>query len=127
MAERGRLLERVESWKVNTARELMEDCVARGHQLVRTHPDSELVASLAEQVSGYLEGKFEPDDPFQAVATGTYVVARAAGSVASTDDPAAHNSEFDAERRRQSLWLVDRLGLETAERPSESRRSSRSS
>jgi hypothetical protein len=114
VAERGRLLERVEGWNLDTARELMEDCVARGHELARAHPDSELLAGLAEQAPGYLDGTFEPDDAFQAVATGTYVVARAAGSAASTDDPVAHEAGFDAERRRQSLWLADRLGLEAA-------------
>ena len=56
-----------------------------------------------------LDGTFEPDDPYQAVATGTYVVARAAGSAASTDEPAAHEAGFAAERRRQSLWLAERL------------------
>jgi hypothetical protein len=111
VAERGSLVERVAGWSLTTARELMENCVERGRGLAREQPNSELLAGLAEQAPGYLDGTFEPDDPFQAVATGTYVVARAAGSAASTEDPEAHGAAFDAERRRQSLWLAERLGL----------------
>lgn len=111
VAERGRLVERVEGWTLETARELMQDCVQRARQLAEEHPRSETLAGLADQAPGYLDGRFEPDDPFQAVATGTYVVSRAAGAAASMDDPATHEAGFSAERTRQSLWLAERLGL----------------
>lgn len=111
VAERGRLVERVDGWNLTTARELMEHCVARGEELASEHPDSPVVRDLAEQAPGYVDGTFEPDDPFQATATGTYVVARAAGAAESMEDRAAHDAAFDAERRRQSLWLAERLGL----------------
>lgn len=111
VAERGRLVDRVDGWNLAAARELMEHCVARGRELASEHPDSEVVSDLAEQASGYLDGTFEPDDPFQATATGTYVVARAAGAAESMADASAHDAGFDAERRRQSLWLAERLGL----------------
>lgn len=111
VAERGRLVERVERWNADVARELMEYCVARARELAAEHPASGHVGALAEQAAGYLDGTFEPDDPFQAAATGTYVVARAAGAAVSMDDASAHETGFAAERRRQSVWLAERLGL----------------
>jgi hypothetical protein len=111
VAERGRLVERVDEWSAGLARELMEHCAARARELVNEHGGSQLLVDLAEQASGYLDGTYEPDDPFQAAATGTYVVARAAGAAESMDDGSAHDVGFAAERRRQSLWLAERLRL----------------
>jgi hypothetical protein len=111
LAERGRLAARVQEWNADTAREFMEHCVKRGRELASEHPGSELLEGFAEQAAGYLDGTFEPDDPFQAAATGSYVVARAVGAAASMEDADAHEAGFDTERRRQSLWLAERLGL----------------
>jgi hypothetical protein len=111
VAERGRLVERIDDWTADLARELMEHCVARARELASEHPESVHVDELARQAAGYLDGTFEPDDPFQAAATGTYVVARAAGAAVSMDDPSAHETGFAEERRRQSVWLAGRLGL----------------
>ena len=111
VAERGRLVERIGGWNVDAARELMEHAAGRAQELAAEHPGSGILGELAEQASGYLDGTFEPDDPFQATATGTYVVARAAGAAESMDDPSGHDAGFAAERRRQSIWLAERLGL----------------
>jgi hypothetical protein len=110
-ARRGRLLERVDGWSPAVARELMENCIERGRQLAREHPESELVAGLAEHAEKFVQGPADSEEAFHAVATGSYVVARAAGGRASMEDPVAHEAAFDEERRRQSLWLAERLGL----------------
>lgn len=111
LAGRGRLLRRIPGWNAELARSLMEDCIARTQSLAEEQPESQVLAELRAEVPGYVDGTYF-DDMIESVAMGTYVVGRAASVAAAPDgDLERHEAGFDAERRRQSLWLAEQLGL----------------
>jgi hypothetical protein len=92
VAPRGRLVRRVEAWTDATRDEYSLMCIARAHE-------------LAEAADRPLEGWAPPEE---AVGRGPalmgYITARIAEELGGK--PA-----FEAERARQTAWLVERLGL----------------
>ena len=97
VARRGRLLERVEVWNAETARELARFCAARIARLAEEHPDP-LLQRRAQMIPQIAEGP----DP-SATALAMYTSAHAADEVAP--------GSYWTERRAQAEWLVERLGL----------------
>lgn len=97
VARRGRLVERVEAWNVESSRELARSCAQRVRELAAGHSDS-LIQALAEDIAGNAEGS----DP-SATALSMYCAAHAFQLVAP--------GGYEAERRRQAEWLRERLGL----------------
>jgi hypothetical protein len=94
VAPRGRLLARVEAWGDELAREFSESCAERA----------------LEGASG-LAAEFAGD---AAAAAGTATAGPTAvlvGYMAAHAAEAKEPGTFAAERRRQSLWLAERLGL----------------
>ena len=98
VARRGRLVERVEAWNAETARELARSCAARVRELAREH-DDELLHRRAEMIPQIADGP----DP-SATALSMYTTAHAADEVVP--------GSYWTERRRQAEWLVERLGLD---------------
>jgi hypothetical protein len=92
VASRGRLVERVEAWNAESAREFTEACAER---------------------SGGL-GAADPEDGWVPHAGAAYVAAHAAG-LAAERLGAAYESGFSEERAWQSGWLARRLGLRLLE------------
>jgi hypothetical protein len=97
VARRGRLLDRIESWNSETSRELARSCAARILELAAEHPDP-LLQWRAEMIPQIADGP----DP-SATALSMYTTAHAADEVVP--------GSYWVERRRQSDWLRDRLGL----------------
>jgi hypothetical protein len=97
VARSGRLVERIEDWNADTSRELARSCAGRARQIAEEHPDP-LIRKMADDVADISEGP----DP-SATALSMYCTAHAA-------DVAAPGG-YEAERRRQAEWLVERLGL----------------
>jgi hypothetical protein len=91
---RGRLVSRVEEWTDGTARDFARACAAH----VRGAPAGR-AAEYAADAAADAEGA-------RADSTATLVGYMAARAVA-----AAGPGTLTAERRRQSLWLAERLGL----------------
>ena len=97
VARRGRLLDRIEAWNVETSRELARSCAARVRELASEHQDP-LLRRRAEMIPDIADGP----DP-SATALSMYTTAHAADEVVP--------GSYWAERRRQAEWLQDRLGL----------------
>jgi hypothetical protein len=97
VAPRGRLLGRVEAWDDQTAREFARACAAHV-QAHATGRAAEYAADAAAEAGEVVAGD-------SATRVG-YMAARAAEAMAP--------GGFAAERRWQSRWLVDRLGIRTA-------------
>jgi hypothetical protein len=94
VAERGRLLARVEAWDDEAAREFARACAERA-RAGATGQAAEFAADAAAAAEKATAGP-------TAVLAG-YMAAHAAEAKAP--------GSFGAERRRQSLWLAERLGL----------------
>jgi hypothetical protein len=94
VAPRGRLVARVETWNDELAREFAETCVARVSAGVAGRA-AEYAADAAQDARTAIAGT--------SVALVAYECAQAA--------EAAAPGGFDEERRRQSAWLAERLGL----------------
>ena len=94
VAPRGRLVSRIEEWNDVTARDFALACAAH----VRDAPRGR-AAEYAADVAKDAEGA-------RADSTATLV-----GYMAARAVEAATPGGFAAERRRQSLWLAERLGI----------------
>jgi hypothetical protein len=94
VAPRGRLLRRVESWDPGTQEEYAETCLAR----VRA-----LAAGSPELPAGWAPPSLHASPA--ACAQLGFVAARIAEELGGSE-------AYLAERRRQSAWLVERLGLD---------------
>jgi hypothetical protein len=111
VAERGRLVERVDGWP-GAAGAFVADCVARIGQLLARAREREDAKNI-HFLTSYLDDVAQDEDP----ASVSYVAAHAAGLVGWTAEealeavPSGVDNPFDRERRRQSGWLADRLGL----------------
>jgi hypothetical protein len=93
VASRGRLLRRIEAWDGDTRDAYTRMCADRAHE-------------LAQSVSPPLEeweAVVEPSIPEGPALLG-FVAARIAEEISGTD-------AYYAERRRQTGWLVEKLGL----------------
>jgi hypothetical protein len=96
VAPRGRLLEQVEDWNDETAREFARACAA--------HVQGGTAGRAAEYAADAKASAEEAVADFTAT-TVAYIAAHAA--------EAGSPGGFDAERLWQSRWLAERLGLET--------------
>jgi hypothetical protein len=96
VAPRGRLLGRVEAWNDQTAREFARACAAH----VRVHARGRAAQYAADTAAAAVE-----------VVAGDS--AARVGYMAAHAAQAAAPGGFAAERRWQSGWLVDRLGIHT--------------
>jgi hypothetical protein len=109
VAERGRLLGRVESWR-DVARAFGLDCSAR----LRARVDAVLAAgAVAPATRALLRGYAEDAEAAARggnVAVAAYVAARASALLAGSAAGSV------AERRRQAAWLDERLGHAVAPR-----------
>jgi hypothetical protein len=93
VASRGRLLQRIEAWDDDTRDAYTRMCADRAHE-------------LAQSVSPPLEewdAVVEPSIPEGPALLG-FVAARIAEEISGTD-------AYYAERKRQTDWLVEKLGL----------------
>lgn len=98
LAQRGRLVERVDSWP-QAAEEFAAECAERTAELAASRPDDARLTELAEEAAWHAVRAAEPR---QAV-LGAYTAAVAAD---------VHRPDgFDEERTRQSESLALRLGL----------------
>jgi hypothetical protein len=100
LARRGRLVERIEAWNEQTARELARSCAAVISQLAAEHPDDDLLQRRARMVPEIADGP----DP-SATGLAMYTTAHAADEVVP--------GSYWVERRRQAEWLRERLQLDT--------------
>ena len=98
IARRGRLVERIEGWDAEAARELARSCAARVRELAQERPDP-LIRMRADDIAGIADG---PDPSATALAMYT---------TAHTFDEAVPGG-YDDERRRQAAWLRERLQLD---------------
>lgn len=118
LAERGRLVRRVETWSPETARALTEWCVGRTQEL----DGDENVTALAADVVSLSHGR-RPDtqdlglalaepapaqSPASTAANVAYVAAHVVGVAAGGG---GYERAFAAERAEQLAWLVDALRL----------------
>jgi hypothetical protein len=94
VARRGRLLERIEDWNVETSRELARSCARRARDLADEvgHP---LIRTMADDIAVFAE---VPDTPLAMYTT------------AHAFDEARPGAYYE-ERRRQGDWLRERLAL----------------
>lgn len=92
VAERGRLVRRIDSWNGETARRFGEACAAEARRRVATASELSGYADDAEAVAG------------QTPPVAAYIAARVAEL---QDGPEG----YDAERDRQARWLRDALGV----------------
>lgn len=99
VARRGRLLERVEAWNEEIARELARSCAAVIRELAAAHPGDDLLQRRAQMIPAIAE---RPDR--SAAALSMYTTAHAADEVVP--------GSYWVERRRQADWLRERLGLD---------------
>jgi hypothetical protein len=90
VAERGRLVRRVEEWSEDTAREFQAGCVAEVRRRAERSPELSFYADDAAATP--------------AAAAAAYMSARAAELQDGPDG-------YDAERARQGEWLTATLGL----------------
>jgi hypothetical protein len=91
VAERGRLVRRIEAWNDETARRFGEACAAEARRRVATTPE----------LAGYA-------DDAEAVTTRPPVAAYMTARLAELQDGP---DGYDAERDRQARWLRDALAL----------------
>lgn len=98
LGRRGRLLDRVDAWNDETAREFARACLAA---LPRT-PGNETTRQRADDAATAAHGVTAGPS----AASVAYIAAKAA----EADRPGG----YDEERARQAHWLVKRLGLSTA-------------
>jgi hypothetical protein len=92
IAERGRLVSRVDEWTGETALEYADACAARARGHAAAAPD---VAGYAHDAEGFAAAARE--DRFDLVAVAAFA--------------AAHTSDYADERRWQAAWLGQRLAL----------------
>ncbi len=111
VAGRGRLLGLVDGWPESSGA-FIEDCQARLEQLLSQAQEQQDFRAV-RFLKAYAR-EIEPDrDP----ASVSYTTAHAAGVVGWTQEEGlaakarGEYSPFDSERRRQSRWLADQLGL----------------
>jgi hypothetical protein len=110
-ADRGRLLDQVDGWPKAGAAFVgyCVDRIAQLRDLAKKREDSRAVLYL----TAYATEVAKDRDP----ASVSYTAAHAAGVVgwtpeeASAEEARGVKSPFDAERRRQSRWLANQLGL----------------
>jgi hypothetical protein len=95
VASRGRLLRRVDAWDAEMRDTYTRMCADRAHELARN----------ASPPLEAWEAVIEPSIPEGPALLG-FVAARIAEEISGIEG-------YHAERRRQSEWLADRLGLET--------------
>jgi hypothetical protein len=93
-ARRGRLVARVDGWDDAVAREFALACAAHA------------AAGATGAAAGYAEDAARAAESARADFTATTV-----GYIAAHAAEAREPGSFAAERRRQSLWLAERLGL----------------
>jgi hypothetical protein len=98
IARRGRLLEQVESWNDETARELARSCAARARELAEEHPDP-MINTMCVDIRGIAESR-----ELSSVALSMYCTAHAADLAVA--------GGYAAERRRQAEWLHEHLHLD---------------
>jgi hypothetical protein len=111
VAERGRLLAPVDGWPEASAA-FIENCVAQMADLLGLVKDNQdlRAVDMLEVYAGELEGDADP-------ASVSYTVAHAAGIAGWFPGQAlaararGERTPFDAERRRQSDWIAEKLGL----------------
>jgi hypothetical protein len=92
VAGRGRLVRHIEEWNAETSREYSRRCVARGIELAAESPN---VAAWAP----------DPERADTGPAVTGFMAARIAERIGGVD-------AYVEERRRQSVWLVELLGLD---------------
>ncbi len=111
VAERGRLIEQVDGWP-RASQAFIRDCAARLRRLLKQAKEQkdDRAVSFIECYLSEIKGDNDP-------ASVSYTTAHAAGLVGWTLDEGraakarSEHSPLDSERRRQSRWLADRLGL----------------
>jgi hypothetical protein len=120
VARRGRLLERIDSWTPEAARELAEVCRARSGALAEQAlaasgivEDAD-VAGYARDTASYAAQASEGDVAWASCTA--YVGAFTAGLAASGSARGARRDPaYFSERRWQAEWLAGRLGLPEAD------------
>jgi hypothetical protein len=95
VARRGRLHRRLDSWNEDTARDFAVWCAGRARELVDGRE-----CERAQRMAADLQGMARQEN------LDVPIVAFGAAEVAGVVDPGG----APAERRRQSAWLLDRLG-----------------
>jgi len=95
LARRGRLLERVDAWNDDTAREFARSCLSA---LPRHHR-----SEIARQRAADAANAGQEVTAGQSAAAAAYITAKAAD--------AGRVGGYDEERARQASWLEERLGL----------------
>jgi hypothetical protein len=98
VARRGRLVERVSGWNLDTGRELANACAERVRERAQAIPEPLRVA-----YADFLEGLAKAANDSAGVSLTAYGAAHAADE----SDPGA----FKSERAWQARWLAERLGL----------------
>lgn len=108
LAERGRLLTRVEAWTPSVAQELTEDCQSRLRTLAADAlPDRE--DKLAGFAADAVRFAADASEPARGAAVVAYVAAHVAGG--ADESLPGYADGFAEERLRQATWLRTRLGL----------------
>lgn len=98
VAKRGRLVSRINGWNREASLELARSCASAADRLAGETADP-LIRRMADEIGAIAEGP----DP-SATALAMYCTAHAFD--------VAVEGGYIAERKRQSEWLRDRLGLE---------------
>jgi hypothetical protein len=98
VARRGRLVERVPGWNLETGREFANACAERIRDRAAASADP-----LGAAYADFLEGLAEAANDSAGVSLTAYGAAHAADE----SDPGA----FQSERAWQARWLAERLGL----------------
>jgi hypothetical protein len=98
VALRGRLVERVPGWNLETGREFANACAERIRERAAASPDP-LRAAYAEFLAGLAEAAND--------SVGVSLTAYGAAHAVDESEPGA----FTSERAWQARWLAERLGL----------------
>ena len=96
VGSRGRLVRRIDAWDDGAREEYVRMCAERAHELAR---------GASPPLEDW-DAVVEPSVPEGPAVVG-FVAARIAEEISGLDG-------YHSERARQTAWLVDRLGLETA-------------